>query len=106
MGLGIAAMHYTAMQAVKFEPGTMAFTLGKTVHVGSLVEIAVASVAAVILLVALVSAAIENMRFRKLSEAHRELAASQLELLETQQQLRDAKARYSIAQVIGPTQRG
>lgn len=95
MGLGIAAMHYTAMQAVKFESGAMAFSTENTVRVSLLVELAVASVAGLILLVAVVSAAIENRRFRKLSEAHHQLATSQQELLETQQQLRDANALLS-----------
>ncbi|HEY4358919.1 MAG TPA: diguanylate cyclase [Acidobacteriaceae bacterium] len=95
MGLGIAAMHYTAMQAVKFEPGAMVFSTEQTVQVSSLVELAVASVAGVILLVAVVSAMIENRRFHKLNEAHQELAASQRELLEAQQQLREANALLS-----------
>lgn len=93
MGLGIAAMHYTAMQAVCFSPGGMIHSHEHTVLVTQLGEMAVAVVAGLILIAALASTAMEKMK--ELREAHEKLANSQHELLAIQQQLREANEQLS-----------
>jgi len=88
MGLGIAAMHYTAMAAVHYMPGSMPMSLVWTVRVDALGQVAVAVVAGVILIAALGTAALDKRK-------NRELELSQASLLETQEQLREANAMLS-----------
>jgi diguanylate cyclase len=95
MGIGIAAMHYTAMQAVSYSYDNMAFSVAHTVRVTALGELSVTVVAAFILIAALATSALEKKRFRRLQDAHKDLATSQEELLRIQQQLRDANALLS-----------
>jgi len=89
MGLGIAAMHYTAMAGVRYAPDAMlSFSSAGTVQVGALGEAAVAVVAAVVLVTGRVTAALDKRRFR-------DLEAAQIELLETQEQLRETNELLS-----------
>jgi diguanylate cyclase len=88
MGLGIAAMHYTAMAAVRYIPDSMPMSTVWTVKVTALGQAAVAVAAGVILAAALGSAALEKRR-------NRELEVSQASLLDTQEQLREANAMLS-----------
>ena len=64
MGLGIAAMHYTAMAAVHYMPGSMPTSLVWTVRVDALGQVAVAVVAGVILIAALGTAALDKRKNR------------------------------------------
>jgi NO-binding membrane sensor protein with MHYT domain len=94
MGLGIAAMHYTAMRAVCFTPdGMICGQQPHTVQVNDLGEMAVAMVAGLILIAALAITAMEKMK--ELREAHAKLASSQDEMLKVQQQLREANELLS-----------
>ena len=103
MGLGIAAMHYTAMAGMHYSADGMAMprsawlmqrtTLGGT---------AVAVTTIFILLVALGTAALDKRRFRQLEEsqdrllaAQDELVAKQQELVESRQQLIETNALLS-----------
>jgi len=89
MGLGIAAMHYTAMAGVRYVPDTMLpFSSAGTVQVGALGRAAVAVVAAVVLVTGRVTAALDKRKFR-------DLEAAQAELLETQEQLRETNELLS-----------
>lgn len=95
MGLGIAAMHYTAMHAASFRADKMPFSKAWSVRISALGETGVIVVTALILVTALTTAAFEKRRFRHLHGAHQELAASQEKLLQVQQQLREANALLS-----------
>jgi diguanylate cyclase len=88
MGLGIAAMHYTAMLAVRYVPDGMGMSLAWTVKVGALGRVAVAIAAVSVLVAALGSAALEKRR-------NQELEVSQAALLEMQEELREANAMLS-----------
>jgi diguanylate cyclase (GGDEF)-like protein len=88
MGLGIAAMHYTAMAGVRFMPSGMGFSQAWTVQVGLLGTVGVVVVTAMVLATALGIAALYKRRFR-------ELEASQAGLLEAQEQLQEANAMLS-----------
>jgi len=89
MGLGIAAMHYTAMAGVRYMPEVMLpFSSVWTVQVNALGEAAVAIVAVVVLLTGRGTAALDRRRFQNLE-------ATQAELLEMQEQLRESNELLS-----------
>jgi len=69
MGTGIAAMHYTAMSAVTFWPGSMPFSVQHTLQITTIGVAAVAATTGVVLLGALVTALVDRTFFEKL---HRE----------------------------------
>ena len=88
MGLGIAAMHYTAMAAVRYTPDVMPISTVWTMKVDALGQTAVAIAAGVVLMAALGMAALEKRK-------NTELETTQASLLETQEQLREANAMLS-----------
>ena len=89
MGLGIAAMHYTAMAGVSYTASDMMMgPQGWNVQVGALGRASVAVTTLVILVAALGTAAWDKRH-------NRELVASQVTLLEMQQQLKAANALLS-----------
>jgi diguanylate cyclase (GGDEF)-like protein len=88
MGLGIAAMHYTAMAGMRYTPGEVDFSRVWTVQVGLLGTAAVVVATAVVLMTALVMAALYKQKFS-------ELEASQAKLLEAQEQLQESNALLS-----------
>ena len=79
MGGGISAMHYTAMAAVTFMPGNMAFSPQETVRVSTLGIVAIAGTTALVLAAALVTSWFDR-------------------ILRNEQALREAHERLSIAQ--------
>jgi len=79
MGLGISAMHYTAMSAVTFMSGGMTFSTDATMRVSTLGILAIAGTTAAVLAAALVSSWIGR-------------------ILRNEQALREAHERLSIAQ--------
>ena len=89
MGLGIAAMHYTAMAGVTYMSGAMNMpSSGWTVQVNALGRAAVVFTSLVILAAAIGTAAWDKRR-------NRELSATNADLLDLQQQLREANALLS-----------
>jgi len=89
MGLGIAAMHYTAMAGVRYVPNAMQpFSSTGMVQVTALGRVAVAVMAVVVLVTGRVTAALDKRRFR-------DLEAAQAELLEVQEQLRESNELLS-----------
>jgi len=88
MGLGIAAMHYTAMAGVRYVPEAMPFSTVWTVQVSELGRVAVAVATGVVLVAALGTAALDKRRFR-------DLEAAQAALLEMQEQLRESNELLS-----------
>jgi diguanylate cyclase (GGDEF)-like protein len=89
MGLGIAAMHYTAMAGMVYTAHPMQTATPQwIVHRSALGGTAVAVATLFILVAALGTAALDKRRFR-------ELEIAQAALLETQQQLREANALLS-----------
>jgi diguanylate cyclase (GGDEF)-like protein len=95
MGLGIASMHYIAMSGVSFTSDTMAFSLAGTVRVNVLGQVAIVTTVVLILVVALVTAALDKRRFHDLRKAHAELEAAQQALLESQEKLSGVNAMLS-----------
>lgn len=88
MGVGIAAMHYTAMLTVTFhdmgaEPG-----LAHTLRVGLLGEWGVGLVTALVLLGTLAGAAFDERRISALHEANEELRKAHEQLREAHDELR------------------
>jgi diguanylate cyclase (GGDEF)-like protein len=92
MGLGIAAMHYTAMVGVRFTLSTMQFSRSGTVRIDGLGEAVIAVVTGLILLTALGTATLDKWRFQDLQKTHKELMQAQDALLTSQEQLREANA--------------
>jgi diguanylate cyclase (GGDEF)-like protein len=89
MGLGIAAMHYTAMAGMRYTADKMTMPLPEwTMHRSALGGAAVAVTTLFILVTALGTAAVDKRRFV-------ELEIAQEALLETEQQLREANALLS-----------
>jgi diguanylate cyclase (GGDEF)-like protein len=89
MGLGIAAMHYTAMAGVSYAASPMMMgPQGWLIQMSALGRAAVAVTTLVVLAAALGTAAWDKRR-------NRQLEATQTELLEMQQQLREANALLS-----------
>jgi diguanylate cyclase (GGDEF)-like protein len=76
MGLGIAAMHYTAMAAVTFMPSTAPYSTQDTMHINTIGILGVATVTALILIGTLVSALFDRRVYEELAlERDRFLAA-------------------------------
>jgi len=92
MGLAIASMHYIAMSAVHFMPGSLGYSPAHTVHIDELGQIGVSVTAAVVLFVALFSANLDRRLYYRLRKAHAELAKSQSALVLSQRALKDANA--------------
>jgi diguanylate cyclase len=95
MGLGIAAMHYTAMVGVRFAVGSMLLSMSGTIKVDVLGESVIAIVTGLVLLTALGAATLDKLRFRDLQKAHAELLRTQAALLESQEELREVNAMLS-----------
>jgi diguanylate cyclase (GGDEF)-like protein len=66
MGLGIAAMHYTAMAAVTFEMSDMPYSTGNTVHVSTIGVVGVAFTIAIVLFGALLTALLDRRGYEQL----------------------------------------
>ena len=75
MGLGIAAMHYTAMGAVTFMPGNMAFSSENTILIGTVGVVAVAVTTAIVLLGTLLTAVLDRRMYLQFSEQSERLHA-------------------------------
>ena len=89
MGLGIAAMHYTAMAGMTYSTESMKMARPQWImHRSEMGGTAVTVATLFILVMALGTAAVDKRRFR-------ELEIAQTALLETQQQLREANALLS-----------
>jgi diguanylate cyclase (GGDEF)-like protein/PAS domain S-box-containing protein len=69
MGLAIASMHYIAMSATSFIPGSMPFNLDHTVHIEMLGQICIGVTATLLIAVALLSAAYDRQRSLQLRDA-------------------------------------
>ena len=95
MGLGIAAMHYLSMTAVYFTADNMPYSTRHALQIGSLGEIGVILAATGVLLIALLSAAVDKTMYHRLRQAHAELAESRLALLESEQKLRELNLTLS-----------
>ena len=93
MGLGIAAMHYTAMAGVTYTPDAMVYSTAWTIHVHWLGQAAVAIVTALVLAVALGSAALAKRKYRDLEASQQVLLESQVRLLETNEMLSELSIR-------------
>lgn len=92
MGLGIAAMHYTAMIGVRFTLSSMPIPMAGVLKVNTLGESLIAMIAGLILLVAFGTSILDKWRFRDLQKAHSALMQAQAALLKTQEELREANA--------------
>jgi len=93
MGLGIAAMHYTAMAGVTYTPDAMVYSTAWTIEVHWLGKAAVAVVTALVLAVALGSAALAKRKYRDLEASQQVLLESQVRLLETNEMLSELSIR-------------
>jgi diguanylate cyclase (GGDEF)-like protein len=91
MGLGIAAMHYTAMVGVRFTICSMPFSMRGTIEVDILGESVIVVVTGLVLLAALATAAVDKWRFHDLQKAHAELMETQRALLESQRELLESQ---------------
>jgi diguanylate cyclase (GGDEF)-like protein len=96
MGLGIAAMHYTAMAGVTYTPAVMN-TSGRSwdMYRSTVGGIDVGITTIFILLVTLGAAALDKRRLRILERSQRELLLKQRELLESRQQLLASNERLN-----------
>lgn len=96
MGLGIAAMHYTAMAGVTYTPAAMN-THGDSwdMYRSAVGGIGVGITTIFILLVTLGAAALDRRRLRILEQSQAKLLEKQQELLEGRQQLLESNARLS-----------
>ncbi len=92
MGLGIAAMHYTAMIGVRFTLSSEPVSMAGVLEVNTLGESLIIMIAGLILLVAFGTSILDKWRFRDLQKAHLALMQAQTALLKTQEQLREANA--------------
>lgn len=73
MGLGIAAMHYTAMAAVTFEGVDLPYPTRNTAHISTLGTVAIACTVAIILLGALTAALRDRKAHERLRKINEEL---------------------------------
>ena len=89
MGIGIAAMHYISMAAVHFVADAMPYSQRHAIQISSLGEIGVVLAASSVLVIALLSAAVDKTMYHRLRQAHAELAESRAALLESERQLRE-----------------
>jgi diguanylate cyclase (GGDEF)-like protein len=92
MGLAIASMHYIAMSAVHFVPSNRTYSPRDTVHIGALGQIGVSVTAAVVLLVALLSADLDKRLYLRLRKAHGQLATSRAALMKSEKALQEANS--------------
>ena len=95
MGIGIAAMHYISMTAVHFIADSMPYSQRHAVQISSLGEIGVIIAASSVLVIALLSAAVDKTMYHRLRQAHAELAESRAALLESECQLRELNVALS-----------
>jgi diguanylate cyclase (GGDEF)-like protein len=96
MGLGIAAMHYTAMAGVTYTPAAM-HTYGRSwdMYQSTVGGTGVGLTTIFILLVTLGGAALDKRRLRILEQSQAELLVNQRELLESRQQLLASNERLN-----------
>ncbi|SEG60465.1 diguanylate cyclase (GGDEF) domain-containing protein [Bryocella elongata] len=90
MGIGIAAMHYTAMATVHFHDMGAEPDLAHTIHVGLLGSCGVGILTAIVLLGTLAGAAFDERRITALSEAHEQLRKAHEQLSDAHNQLNSA----------------
>ena len=90
MGIGIAAMHYTAMATVTFHDMGMAPSFAHTMRVGLLGESGVGLVTAFVLIGTLAGAAFDESRITALREANEELRKAHEQLSDALNQLNAA----------------
>ena len=95
MGLGIASMHYISMSAVHFVIDPTPFSLLHTIRIDSLGEIGVVLAATAVLLIALVSAALDKSMYVNLRKANAELAESRAALMESECRLKELNEMLS-----------
>ena len=95
MGIGIAAMHYISMTAVHFVADNMPYSQRHAIQINSLGEIGVIIAASSVLVIALLSAAVDKTMYHRLRQAHTELAESRAALLESERQLRELNLSLS-----------
>ena len=70
MGLGIAAMHYTAMAAVRFESSSMPYSMENTVQISSIGQASLAFTIGIVLLGALVITLLDRRVHEQLCLVH------------------------------------
>lgn len=95
MGLGIAAMHYTAMAGVTFMDMGASPARNGTLAVTELGQTAVIGITVLLLLVALGLAALDRRRLEALRVAHQRLEETQTALLRSQEELQAANRTLS-----------
>jgi diguanylate cyclase (GGDEF)-like protein len=74
MGLGIAAMHYTAMAAATFTNDNMPVDTADTVHISAIGLVSVAFTMGIVICGALITALLDRKVFRQLQHLHDQLA--------------------------------
>ena len=92
MGLGIASTHYISMSAVRFFPGTMAYSTAYIVRFETPGVVALGLTTTVLLLIALLTSAMEKSKYLRLHLAHAELAASQAAFIESEARLQEVNS--------------
>ncbi|HEY0760620.1 MAG TPA: diguanylate cyclase [Acidisarcina sp.] len=97
MGSGIAAMHYTAMSAVSFMPGEMAYSSAGSVKVSTLGIIAVMLTTALVLAGTLTAAYYDRRMYLALQSTHVQLARERVLLEQRQHSLTEEN---SVLQVL------
>lgn len=90
MGIGVAAMHYTAMATVTFHDMGVEPSLAHTVVVGTLGRAGLALVTLLVLGVALTGAWLDERRIERLSEFNAKLRQAHEQLRESHRELREA----------------
>jgi len=96
MGVGIAAMHYTAMATVSFHDMRVVPNLAHTLRVGVIGEYGVGLVSAFVLLGTLAGAAFDERRIAALREAHDELSKAHEQLHDAHEQLSAANEQLRL----------
>ncbi len=90
MGMGIAAMHYTAMAAVTFTPGNRHYSTLHTVSVAHIDGLAIILTTLIILFGALISAFVDRRMNHELRIANERLSETQATLLQREKELQEA----------------
>jgi diguanylate cyclase (GGDEF)-like protein len=93
MGIGIAAMHYTAMFAVTFTQGNHPYSTVDTVPVDHIDRMAIVLVTALVLFGSLISAFVDRKMNHELRIAHERIAETHAILVEREKELQEAVAK-------------
>ncbi|HEY0794756.1 MAG TPA: diguanylate cyclase [Acidisarcina sp.] len=99
MGSGIAAMHYTAMAAVTFLSGDMAYSAAGNIKMSTLGIAAVVLTSTLMLAATMVAAFYDRRNFRALQSRHEQLTSAQAALIESEQALREANSKLNVLAV-------